>query len=249
MSSLVIGPSSAYRFPWKPVLQIIGAAVIITLGLIRMFLVEVVRVRGNVMAPALADGDLALVRHAREAGRGDVVVIELGGEVVLRRVLGVPGDHIATEAGVLTLNELPIATVVGGNFSYREPTLRGFRTHRQQLVIEEIEPGRFLRVLGDHVGAGRPWRFVLAPSTVEPGQLFVYCDNRRECPADERTGLVPTTAVVGVAQSLLWYGDARAVAPAPLQGTTLPLTAGSLPPVTAPSAAPSPASATGAPLK
>jgi signal peptidase I len=249
MTSLVIGPTSAYRFPWKPVLQIVGLAVVITLGLIRMFLVEIVRVRGNVMAPALTEGDLALVRHAREAGRGDVVLIELGGEVVLRRVLGVPGDHIASQAGVLTLNELPIATVVGGSFSYREPTLRGFRTHRQQLVIEEIEPGRFLRVLGDHVGAGRPWRLVIEPATVSPGQFFVYCDNRRECPVDERAGLVPATAVVGVAQSLLWYGDARTVAPAPLQGATLPLTAGPLP-IAPPASAPaSPASATGAPLK
>lgn len=249
MTGLVIGPSTVHRFPWKLVFQVLGAAIAITLVLIRVFLVEVVRVRGNTMAPALTDGDLALVRHARGAGRGDIVLLEMGGQSVLRRVLGVPGDRIATDAGVLTLNELPIRTQVGGTFSYREPTLRGYRTHRQQLLTEELESGRFLRVLGDYAGAGRPWKLVFPPTAVEEGQLFVSCDNRRSCAEDERAGLVPASAVVGVAQSVVWYGDARVLPPPALQGGALPLTAGSLPPPSPPTAETSAASASGAPLK
>lgn len=249
MTGLVIGPSTVHRFPWKLVVQVLGAALVITLGLIRLFLVEVVRVRGNTMAPALADGDVALVRHTRGAGRGDIVLLEMGGQVVLRRVLGVPGDRIATEAGVLTLNELPIGTQMGGSFGYREPTVRGFRTHSQQLLVEELEPGRFLRVLGDHAGAGRPWKLVFTPAAVEDGQLFVSCDNRRTCPEDERTGLVPASAVMGVAQSLLHYGDARVAPPAAFQGATLPLTAGPLPPPSSATAGASTVPASGAPLK
>lgn len=229
--SLVIGPATAHRFPWRFVLQAVGAALLITLLLIRFFLAEIVQVRGNTMAPAVTEGDVLLVRHSRQAGRGDIVLLDLGGQVVLRRVLGVPGDRLATQAGVLTLNELPVPTQVVGSFSYREPALRGVRTHRQQLSVETLEPGRFVRVLGDHVGAGRPWRFRIEPAEVTDGFLYVTCDNRRECPADERNGLVPSSAVVGVAQSLLWYGDARTTPPPPLQGATLPLTAGSLAPL------------------
>lgn len=229
MGSLVVGPATVRRFPWKLVLQITGAALLITLFLVRTFLVELVRVRGNYMAPTLTDGDLLLVRHERLAGRGDIVVLELGGQAVLRRVIGVPGDRIGTEAGILTLNELPVNTQVAGTFAYREEAPRGFRTQRQHLLQEEIEAGRFQRVLGDHVGAGRPWRLAFEPVVVEPAFLFVLCDNRRECPPDERMGLVPASAVVGVAQRLLRAGGAR-VEPLRLdQGEVVPLTAGPLP--------------------
>ncbi|MCK6572417.1 signal peptidase I [Myxococcota bacterium] len=233
MGTLVVGPAAVHRLPWKPALQILGVAVLITLVLVRYLLVEVVRVRGNTMAPAITDGDMVLVRHTRAPGRGDVVLLELGGQVVLRRVLGIPGDHIATVAGALQLNELPIPTRIAGVFGYREATAKGHREHRQHLVFEELEPGRFVGTLGDHVGAGRPWRLRLPPATVEPGSLYVTCDNRRECPDDERQGLVPAEAVVGVAQSIFWYGDTRLVAPP--EGESPPLTAG---PVTAPPSAP-----------
>jgi signal peptidase I len=233
VGTLVVGPAAVHRFPWKAVLQVLAAAIFITLVLIRFLLVEVVRVRGNTMAPAITDGDMVLVRHTRAPGRGDVVLLELGGQVVLRRVLGIPGDHIATVAGALELNELPIPTRVAGVFAYREATAKGFREHRQHLVLEELEPGRFVQALGDHVGAGRPWRMRLPAGAVPEGALYVTCDNRRECPEDERQGLVPAAGVVGVAQSVFWYGDARLVAPP--AGDAPPLTAG---PVTAPPSAP-----------
>ena len=232
MGGLVVGPAAARRFPWKLILQVTGAAVVITLLLVRTFLVELVRVHGNYMAPSLTEGDLVLVRRTRAAGRGDVVVLELGGQVVLRRVIGVPGDRLATDAGVLTLNELPVDTQLAGNFAYREETARGPRTHRQHLLQEEIETGRWQRVLGDHLGAGRPWRLSFDPVTVDPGFLFVLCDNRRECPAlfgDDDHGVVPASAVVGVAQSLLRSGGARVVPLSLSQGDALPLTAGPLP--------------------
>jgi len=233
VGTLVIGPAAVHRLPWKAALQILGAAALITLVLVRYLLVEIVRVRGNTMAPAITDGDMVLVRHSRTPGRGDIVLLELQGQLVFRRVLGLPGDQIATAAGALQLNELPIPTRIAGTFGYREPIAKGFREQRQSLVFEEIESGRFIGTLGDHVGAGRPWRLRLPAATVESGSLYVSCDNRRECPDDERRGLVPTEAVVGIAQSIFWYGDARLIAPP--EGASPPLTAG---PVTAPPSAP-----------
>ena len=238
MGSLVIGPTTVRRFPWKTVLQIVGGALILALMAVRFFLVELVRVRGNYMAPTVMEGDFALVRHERTVGRGDVVVLDLGGQIVLRRVIGLPGDRVATQEGVFTLNELPVPTQVAGVFAWREPLLKGVRLFRQQLLVEELLPGRYVRTLGDHVGAGRPWTLEVPAVTVEADQFFVYCDNRRECPEDERRGIVPATAVVALAQSIAWYGDARVVPPAPLQGQTWPLTAGPLPPAE-PSVAPS----------
>jgi hypothetical protein len=114
-------------------------------------------------------------------------------------------------------------------FGYREAIAKGFREQRQHLVLEELEPGRFVRTLGDHLGAGRPWRMRLTAAKVDPGNLYVACDNRRACPEDERQGVVPADAVVGVAQAIFWYGDTRLVAPP--TDESVPLTAG---PVTAP---------------
>lgn len=234
MGSLIIGPGTARRFPWRLVVQVVVAGLVLGLFAVRMFLVELVRVRGNAMAPAVLEGDLLLVRHERVVGRGDVVVVDLGGQAVLRRIMGLPGDRISAPGGVIAINELPVGTTMAGLFAYTEPLAKGVRTLRQQLLIEELMPGRFVRVLGDHIGAGRPWRLVLADATVGADQYYVLCDNRRMCPEDERQGLIPESAVVGLAQSLLWYGDARSVAPPPLQGETLPLTAGPLPPSGAP---------------
>lgn len=62
------------------------------------------------MAPTLLDGDRVLVdkRAYRDAlpRRGDLVVFNSprDGEVTLKRVVGVPGDSVAIEDGVLVVN-------------------------------------------------------------------------------------------------------------------------------------------------
>jgi signal peptidase I len=75
----------------------------------------VVRVDGRSMEPTFHDRSTHvafLLRYARgEPRRGDVVVIEAGGrrEMLLKRVLAVPGDRIAFRQGVLHLDGRPQA--------------------------------------------------------------------------------------------------------------------------------------------
>jgi hypothetical protein len=149
---------------------------------------------------------------------------------VLRRVLGVGGDQFRVVDGLLYRNGQPLAARATGAFTYRtgggedEPGV----TRRQHALEEALEPGRVHAVLGDYLGAARPWLLDLPPVDVPPDAFFVLCDNRRICNVDEKAGAVPTAWVRGVARSILWYGDARAEPPPsrPFYGAFAPLASG-----------------------
>ncbi len=66
-------------------------------------------VRGASMEPSLRDGDLLLVRKPRRAPRrGRIVIIEAprenGPRWQVKRVVGLPGDRLAFEDGLLFIN-------------------------------------------------------------------------------------------------------------------------------------------------
>jgi signal peptidase I len=68
-------------------------------------------VRGNSMAPGIHDGDRILVNHLSlvfgAVERGDVVVMRypLDPSIdYIKRVVGLPGDHVVIDDGVVTVN-------------------------------------------------------------------------------------------------------------------------------------------------
>jgi len=86
----------------------LGAALMVT---IHLFVIQVSIVRGNSMEPALHDGDRLVVDRMTynfgEVGRGDVVVLRYprNPEVdFVKRVVGLPGDHIEMLDGELFVN-------------------------------------------------------------------------------------------------------------------------------------------------
>jgi signal peptidase I len=145
---------------------------------------------------------------------------------VLRRVLGVAGDRFQVIDGLLYRNGQPMPARTLGTFTYRDG--EGADPRRQQLLEETLEAGRAHRVLGDYEGAARPWTLELPVIEVPPGHLFLICDNRRQCPLDDKLGSVPAAWVQGVARSIVWYGEARAEAPPsqPFYGAFAPLVSG-----------------------
>ncbi|MEZ4465031.1 MAG: signal peptidase I [bacterium] len=219
MSRLPIGPAPGRqrgpRHLWRWGLLLVIAGLLVA----RWFFVELVVVRGNTLAPTALDGDVLLVVRRAEPALGDVILLEHEGREVLRRVLALPGQMVGADEGVLTIDDLPLATRVVGTFAYREAS-DGDRSRRQQHFVESLPDGRRHHVLGDHAGAARPWKFEVPRIEVPPGFLFVLCDNRRTCPDDDLTGLVPLEWSQGVARWLLRRGDAResAVEQAPFYG-------------------------------
>lgn len=221
MSRLVIGPaprrSLSGRVFWRLVFIGLIAAVVIA----RVFFWELVEVRGNTMAPAVVDGDILLVRRGVAPQVGDVAVLRLEDRVVLRRVIAVAGDRVGSDEGVLTVNDLPLDTRVAGAFGYRHDD----RARRHEHFREALPDGRVHGILGDLIGAARPWLFEIPPIEVPAGHVFVLCDNRRICPLDELAGPVPVQWAEGVARDLMWYGEGRLTTPEvqPLYGAFVPL--------------------------
>ncbi|MFT6078274.1 MAG: signal peptidase I [Planctomycetota bacterium] len=87
---------------------LLGAMLMVT---VHLFVIQVSIVRGNSMEPALHDGDRLVVDRVTynlaNVGRGDVVVLRYPRNPdvdFVKRVVGVPGDHIAMRAGVLFVN-------------------------------------------------------------------------------------------------------------------------------------------------
>lgn len=221
MSRLVIGPAPRRRMSGRLVGRLIILALISAVVVARLFFWELVVVRGNTMAPAVVDGDILLVRRGVPPAVGDVVVLRLEERVVLRRVIAVAGDRVGSDEGVLTINDLPLSTRVEGAFGYRDVE----RQRRQERFRETLPDGRTHGILGDMIGAARPWLFEVPPIEVPAGHVFVLCDNRRICPLDELAGPVPVQWSEGVARDLMWYGNARLSAPEvqPLYGAFEPL--------------------------
>jgi signal peptidase I len=79
--------------------------------LLHMFVVQVSVVKGHSMEPSLHDGDRLVVDRVSynlmDVHRGDVVVLRYPRNPTLdfvKRVVGLPGDHVALRAGKLFVN-------------------------------------------------------------------------------------------------------------------------------------------------
>jgi signal peptidase I len=85
-----------------------GIGLIVLLVLVRVFVAEPFRIPSESMAPTLRPGDQALVDKL--AGRsprfGDLIAFHAprSGEILLKRVVGVAGDTVGLEDGVLVVD-------------------------------------------------------------------------------------------------------------------------------------------------
>ncbi|MFO1502050.1 MAG: signal peptidase I [Verrucomicrobiota bacterium] len=87
-------------------------------GLLALLLVAHARyrfafVQGESMLPSLASGDLLIVDktayRAADPARGDVVVALSGRDLIVKRVVGLPGEQLELKAGHMFVNGLPVA--------------------------------------------------------------------------------------------------------------------------------------------
>jgi signal peptidase I len=188
--------------------------VILIVFLLRSFLVEPFRIPSGSMMPNLFNGDFILVNkyaygirlpviNMKVVGlddprRGDVVVFRYPGDPstnYIKRVIGVPGDHIVYKGKRLTVNGVPF------DYDNARPYLAGLASELGAEVVKLTE--RVDGVSHDILVTNRP---ELGPGefTVPAGQYFVMGDNRDHSNDSRFWGFVPDRNLVGRA-FLIWF--------------------------------------------
>ena len=228
--------------------------VVLIAWVIRSFLFAPFSIPSGSMLPALYIGDYVLVAKwpygysrfsfpwgfpsfdgrmfERLPKRGDVVVFRVPGtdEDFVKRVVGLPGDTVAVQDGMLIVNGHPVprqsegtfampisanspCRVVGGATQMMGRTENGGPACLYPAYREALPGGRSYRVI-DQVDNPRADDF---PATRVPdGTLFLMGDNRddsmdsRVSLAEGGIGFVPIENVIGRATTIFWSTDGAA---------------------------------------
>jgi signal peptidase I len=160
-------------------------------GGIRYFIFAPIIVDGLSMMPTLHDHDRMIVNKlSYKIGtpkRFDIIVFHAEeGKDYIKRVIGLPGDHIEYKNDTLYVN----------GKAYKEPYLDKYK---KQLIDGPLtEPFTLEEITGK--------------KTVPKGYLFVMGDNRRFSKDSRHIGFIPMEKVVGKANIVYWpLSDARII--------------------------------------
>ena len=169
-------------------MKAIGLAVLFAFG-IRFFLFVPIVVEGVSMMPTLEEGDKVGVNKIgvkfADYDRFDVIVFETNeGTNYIKRIIGVPGDHI----------------------EYKNDTLFINGTHYEEAYLKDCK-----KALIDNGTLTENFALesYLGETIVPDGHYFVLGDNRQRSKdsRDPRIGFVPKEEILGTAEAVLFPFD------------------------------------------
>jgi signal peptidase I len=151
---------------------------------IRYFLFTPIVVDGDSMMPTLKDGDKMIVNkigyRLGEPKRFDIVVFHAPeGKDYIKRVIGLPGEHIEYKDDQLYINGEPID----------EPYLDEYKSQlsegqlTQDFTLQDIEPNM---------------------DVIPEGYVFVMGDNRRYSKDSRHIGVVSEDKIIGKTSVVFW---------------------------------------------
>lgn len=77
--------------------------------LIATLVLPVLQIAGTSMEPNLRDGDLVLLVKTKNMQRGDLCAFYYSNKILIKRVIGLPGDHIRIDGeGTVYVNDQPL---------------------------------------------------------------------------------------------------------------------------------------------
>ena len=93
----------------KIIKEVISYVVVILIAIvIKIFIFSPVRVNGTSMKPTLLDGDIMILNEIgyrmNGVNRFDIVVANINGEKLIKRVIGLPGDKVEYKDNKLYIN-------------------------------------------------------------------------------------------------------------------------------------------------
>lgn len=155
---------------------------IIVLFLLRQFVFTPVVVKGHSMDPTLADGERVIALKNTKVKRFDIVTFPAPDDPkknYIKRVIGLPGDTIKFEDGVLYINDKKVD----------EPYLDEF--------TKEITDGTPLT-------SDFTLEEVTGVTTVPEGSYFVMGDNRRNSKDSRMIGFISEDKILGDVKFVMW---------------------------------------------
>ena len=152
--------------------------------LVQAFVVKPYRIPSESMQDTLLVGDRVLVDRmswrVSEPHRGDIVVFHppFDGPVLIKRIIGMPGDELSVADGVLSINGIP----------------------QDEPYVRQTESGPEPT---EAFANGRPWGLE-ATYTVPAGSYFMMGDNRTNSGDSREFGPVARAELVGQAFGRYW---------------------------------------------
>ena len=168
-------------FEWlKALLVALGVALVV-----RMFLFAPIIVDGPSMLPTLHDRDQMIVNkykyYFNEPERFDIVVFHASSQKdFIKRVIGLPGEHVAVIENVLYIDGEPVEESF---LPDNQEELSSFQAVRNDFVLEEL-PGEY--------------------TVIPDGHVLVLGDNRGNSTDSRMLGVIPTDQIVGKASLIYW---------------------------------------------
>ena len=137
----------------KDILSII--VVIIIAIIIKLYVFSPVKVNGNSMVPTLNDGDYMILNEIGYRMNGlkrfDIVVANINGEMLIKRVIGLPGEKIEYAYNKLYVNGENVVE----NFKHGDTEDFSFNK-----LNEEVIPDNHYFLVGDNRGNSKDSRIV-----------------------------------------------------------------------------------------
>lgn len=79
--------------------------ILLVVIVIRTYFVTPIIVNGESMQPTLKGGELMILNKRASISRFDVVVVDIGSEKIIKRVIALPGESITCENGIIYVND------------------------------------------------------------------------------------------------------------------------------------------------
>ena len=79
--------------------------VLLTIILLKIFVITPVFVKGNSMEGTLKNGEITLLYKFGKLKRGSLVVVNVNGEKIIKRIVGLPGEKIKSVNGQIYIDD------------------------------------------------------------------------------------------------------------------------------------------------